>query len=89
MALVEMLGDVKDEHYTASNGAVIAARFLGDRDVRVLDHTAILSVVTVQPYPESWGAAWEGYHFVAEKMGLDIAWFDIDEDDDGADDLDE
>lgn len=82
VVLVEMLGDVKDEHYADSHGAVIAARLLGDRDVRVLDHSAILSVVTVQPYPESWGVDWDGYYFVAEKMGLDIAWFDMEEDDD-------
>lgn len=76
LAMVEMLGNPSVEHYRDSYGTMMTAERLGDDDMRVLDHSMILSTITLPPFPDNCGEEWAGKYFIGEKMGLDIAWFD-------------
>ncbi|KZW02952.1 hypothetical protein EXIGLDRAFT_577068, partial [Exidia glandulosa HHB12029] len=47
LAMVEMLGNPSAKQYSDSYGALITAQPLGDDDIRVLDHTRIVSLISL------------------------------------------
>ncbi|EJD36916.1 hypothetical protein AURDEDRAFT_173986 [Auricularia subglabra TFB-10046 SS5] len=83
LAMIEQYGNAMVDLHDSSHGTVLVAERMGDDGLDVIDYSQVISLVTAPPIPESWQGNWEGKYYIAEKMGMDVTWFDLKGDDDG------
>jgi hypothetical protein len=86
LALVSLFSEPEGPLFESSSGTVISCRYQGQDAYRVVEVTSILSVVSMVPIQRD-GAQ---RYFLAEKLGLDMAYLaGISEDSNGGDNVEE
>lgn len=64
-----------------SNGTLVACRYQGNDVLWIIDVTSILAVIAMVPFPFVLNGQ-DNYHYMVEKIGLDVIDVDVQEDED-------